>query len=165
MKPDLTVELCGMRLRNPIIAASGTFGYGVEFASLLDLNGLGAMVVKGLSREPIAGNPPPRLWKTAEGMINSVGLQNVGVARFIHEKLPTLRRFQTPVIANIFGYSVEDYCEVVRALEDADGVAAYELNVSCPNTKCGGMQFSAEPAMLASVVAPVRRLGEAARDC
>jgi dihydroorotate dehydrogenase (NAD+) catalytic subunit len=152
----MTVDLCGIYLRNPVIAASGTFGYGIEFASILDLNRLGAIVVKGLSREPIAGNPPPRLWETAEGMINSVGLQNVGVAEFIKRKLPELRRFRTPVIANVFGYSVEDYCEVVRILEDADGIAAYELNVSCPNTKCGGIQFSADPAMLASVVTPVR---------
>jgi dihydroorotate dehydrogenase (NAD+) catalytic subunit len=156
----MTVDLCGIQLRNPVIAASGTFGYGVEFASILDLNRLGAIVVKGLSREPIAGNPPPRLWETAEGMINSVGLQNVGVAEFITQKLPKLARFQTPVIANVFGYAVEDYCEVVRLLEDAEGIAAYELNVSCPNTKCGGIQFSSDPAMLASVVAPVRRLAK-----
>lgn len=160
MIPNLEVELCGIRLRNPVIAASGTFGYGVEFASILDLNRLGGIVVKGLSREPIAGNPPPRLWESAEGMINSIGLQNIGVARFISEKLPKLRSFQTPVFANVFGYSVEDYCEVVRALEDAEGVAGYELNVSCPNTKCGGIQFSADAAMLASVVAPVRRLAK-----
>jgi dihydroorotate dehydrogenase (NAD+) catalytic subunit len=160
VKPDMTVDLCGIQLRNPVIAASGTFGYGVEFESILDLNRLGAIVVKGLSREPIAGNPPPRLWETAEGMINSVGLQNMGVAEFIKQKLPKLRRFQTPVIANVFGYAVDDYCEVVRILEDADGITAYELNVSCPNTKCGGIQFSSDPAMLASVVAPVRRLAK-----
>ena len=133
---------------------------GVEFASILDLNLLGGIVVKGLSREPIAGNAPPRLWESAEGMLNSIGLQNVGVAAFIRDKLPALRRFHTPVFANVFGYAVEDYCEVVRALEDADGIAAYELNVSCPNTKCGGLQFSSDPGMLASVVDPVRKLAK-----
>ncbi len=150
--------VAGIRLRNPVIAASGTFGYGVEFERILDLQQLGAFVVKGLSREPIRGNPPPRLWETTEGMINSVGLQNVGVTAFVRDKLPALRRYDTPVIANVFGYAVEDYCEVVRVLENAEGIAAYELNVSCPNTRCGGMQFSSDPAMLASVVEPVRKL-------
>jgi dihydroorotate dehydrogenase (NAD+) catalytic subunit len=145
-------------LRNPVIAASGTFGYGIEFERILDMEELGAFVVKGLSREPIRGNPPPRLWETTEGMINSVGLQNVGVGAFVRDKLPLLRRFNTPVFANVFGYAVEDYCEVVRVLEAAEGVAAYELNVSCPNTKCGGMQFGSDPSMLASVVEPVRKL-------
>ena len=150
--------LCGIPLRNPVIAASGTFGYGIEFERIVDLGRLGAFVVKGLSREPIRGNPPPRLWETSEGMINSVGLQNVGVKAFVRYKLPHLRRFHTPVFVNVFGYSVEDYCEVVRILEDAEGVAAYELNVSCPNTKCGGIQFGSDPAMLVSVVEPVCKL-------
>jgi len=152
------VVLCGIPLRNPVIAASGTFGYGIEFERIVDLGRLGAFVVKGLSREPIRGNPPPRLWETSEGMINSVGLQNVGVKAFVRYKLPHLRRFHTPVFVNVFGYSVEDYCEVVRILEDAEGVAAYELNVSCPNTKCGGIQFGSDPAMLVSVVEPVCKL-------
>jgi dihydroorotate dehydrogenase (NAD+) catalytic subunit len=154
----MTVVLCGIPLRNPVIAASGTFGYGIEFERIVDLGRLGAFVVKGLSREPIRGNPPPRLWETSEGMINSVGLQNVGVKAFVRYKLPHLRRFHTPVFVNVFGYSVEDYCEVVRILEDAEGVAAYELNVSCPNTKCGGIQFGSDPAMLVSVVEPVCKL-------
>jgi dihydroorotate dehydrogenase (NAD+) catalytic subunit len=154
----MSVVVCGIRLRNPVIAASGTFGYGVEFERILDLEKLGAFVVKGLSKESIRGNPPPRLWETTEGMINSVGLQNVGVRAFVAGKLPLLRRFKTPVFANVFGYAVEDYCEVVRVLEDAGGVAAYELNVSCPNTKCGGMQFGSDPAMLASVVEAARKL-------
>ena len=141
-----------------MIAASGTFGYGVEFERILNLERLGAYVVKGLSREPIRGNPAPRLWETTEGMINSVGLQNVGVKAFVRDKLPRLRGYDTPLIANVFGYAVEDYCEVVQVLEDAEGVAAYELNISCPNTKCGGIQFSSDPAMLASVVEPVRSL-------
>ena len=150
--PDLEVELCGRRLRNPILASSGTFGYGLEFASILDLESLGGFVVKGLSREPIAGNPPPRIVETAAGMVNSIGLQNVGVRRFVAEKLPRLAKLRTAVYANVFGYQPEDYVETIRALEDADGLAGYELNVSCPNTKCGGLQFGADPRLLAEVV-------------
>ena len=144
--------LCGIPLRNPIIAASGTFGYGLEFASILDLNQLGAIVTKGLSREPIAGNPAPRLWNTEAGMINSVGLQNVGVRAFIRDKLPKLRRYTVPVIANVFGYSDDDYAEVIRQLENTDGLAAYELNVSCPNTKHGGMFYSSDPQLLSDLL-------------
>ncbi len=154
----LTTELCGIRLCNPVIAASGTFGYGIEFEKLVDLNTLGGIVTKGLSREPIAGNPSPRLWHTASGMMNSVGLQNVGVRAFIRDKLPSLRHYSVPIIANVFGYSIEDYIEVVRALEDAEGIAAYELNVSCPNTKQGGMFFSNDPALLTELVGRVRPL-------
>lgn len=154
----LAVTLCGIALRNPVLAASGTFGYGVEFADHVDLDELGGLVVKGLSREPMAGNPPPRLWETAAGMINSVGLQNIGVRAFVEEKLPALRRFRTAVFANVFGYTVEDYVEVVRVLEDSEGLAGYELNVSCPNTKKGGMYFSSDPALLAELVAAVRRV-------
>ena len=135
--PDMTVELAGLRLKNPILGASGTFGYGLEFASLLDLNALGGFVTKGLSREPMAGNPAPRLVETPAGMLNSVGLQNVGVDAFLREKLPRLRMLQTAVIANVFGYETADYVEVVRRLEEAGGLAAYELNLSCPNTKRG----------------------------
>jgi dihydroorotate dehydrogenase (NAD+) catalytic subunit len=155
LKPDLAVTVCGIELRNPVIAASGTFGYGLEFAEMLDLKRLGGIVVKGLSREPITGNPAPRLFETAEGMINSVGLQNVGVRAFVRDKLPRLAGIGTPVFANIFGYAEEDYVEVVQVLEDAEGLAGYELNVSCPNVKCGGIAFSSDPAMLASVVGPV----------
>jgi dihydroorotate dehydrogenase (NAD+) catalytic subunit len=156
----LATSLCGIPLRNPVIAAAGTFAYGIEFARLLDLNQLGALVTKGLSREPIAGNPAPRLWHTHAGMINSVGLQNVGVAAFVRDKLPKLRAYSVPVIANVFGYSIDDYLEVVRVLEDAEGIAAYELNVSCPNTKEGGLFFSSEPALLASLVSRVRPLAK-----
>ena len=157
-RPDLSISFCGISFRNPVIAASGTFAYGIEFAELFDLERLGGIVVKGLSRDPIDGNAPPRLYETERGMINSVGLQNIGVRAFVREKLPQLAPVKTPVIANVFGYSVEDYCEVIRVLEDAPGIAAYELNVSCPNTKCGGMFFSTDPAMLASVVEPVKAL-------
>lgn len=151
-------ELAGIRLRNPVLAASGTFGYGLEFASIVDLNAVGGIITKGLSREPIAGNPAPRLWHTNGGMINSVGLQNVGVAAFIRDKLPKLRRYSTPVIANVFGYAIEDYLEVLRALEDADGIAGYELNVSCPNTERGGIFFSSDCGLLAEVVTQARQI-------
>ncbi len=154
----LNTVFCGVPLRTPVLAASGTFGYGIEFEKLLDLNALGGLVTKGLSREPIAGNPSPRLWHTAGGMMNSVGLQNVGVKAFIRNKLPKLRRFSTRVFANVFGYSIDDYGEVIRALEDADGIAGYELNVSCPNTKHGGIFFSSDPALLSELVTRIRPL-------
>ncbi|HTQ54576.1 MAG TPA: dihydroorotate dehydrogenase [Bryobacteraceae bacterium] len=154
----LSMSLCGIALRNPILAASGTFGYGVEFERLVDLHELGGIVVKGLSREPMAGNPPPRLWETQGGMLNSVGLQNIGVQAFVREKLPGLARLQTAIIANVFGNATEDYVEVVRVLESAAGLAAYELNVSCPNTRHGGIYFSSDPALLAEVVAAVKRV-------
>ncbi len=154
----LATTLCGIKLRNPVLAASGTFGYGLEFAPILDLNKLGGIVTKGLSREPIGGNPAPRLWHTDAGMINSVGLQNVGVAAFVRDKLPKLREFSVPVFANVFGYAVDDYVEVVRALEDAEGIAGYELNVSCPNTKEGGMFFSSDPGLISELVARVRNV-------
>ena len=153
----MAVTLCGVTLKNPVLAASGTFAYGVEFESLVDLNALGGFVVKGLSREPMDGNPPPRVWEARAGMINSIGLQNIGVRAFIQEKLPALAKLQTAVFANVFGYATEDYVEVVRALEDAEGLAGYELNVSCPNTKHGGIYFSNDPVLLAEVVAAVRR--------
>jgi dihydroorotate dehydrogenase (NAD+) catalytic subunit len=152
----LAITLCGIPLRNPVLAASGTFGYGVEFAAHVDLNQLGGIVVKGLSREPMAGNPPPRIWESAAGMINSIGLQNIGVRAFVRDKLPALRPYRTAVFANVFGYTVEDYVEVVRVLEEAEGLAGYELNVSCPNTKRGGMFFSSDPGLLAEVVQAVR---------
>jgi len=153
----LAVDLCGIRLRNPIIAASGTCAYGLEMEGLVDWSKVGGLVVKGLSIEPIAGNPPPRICETYGGMVNSIGLQNIGVRRFIEEKAPKLARLSTSVFANVFGYAVEDYVEVVAALEDAPGLAGYELNVSCPNTKHGGMFFSSEPRLLAEVVSAVKR--------
>jgi len=156
----LATTLCGIALRNPVLAASGTFGYGVEFAKLLDLNEIGGIVVKGLSREPMAGNPPPRLWETAAGMINSVGLQNIGVRAFIQEKLPQLRSFRTAIIANVFGYAPEDYAEVIRQLEDTEGIAAYEINVSCPNTHAGGIFFSSDPALLSKLVRDIRTIAQ-----
>lgn len=152
----LETTVCGIHFRNPVLAASGTFGYGVEFERLVDLNQLGGIVVKGLSREPIQGNPAPRLWEARAGMINSVGLQNVGVREFIAKKLPALHRYPTPVIANVFGYAPEDYVEVVHALNDAEGIAAYELNVSCPNTKHGGLAFGVDESALADLTSRVK---------
>jgi dihydroorotate dehydrogenase (NAD+) catalytic subunit len=154
---DLTTQLCGLTLKNPVLASSGTFGYGLELDSILDLNALGGFVVKGLSREPIAGNKAPRVTETASGMINSIGLQNVGVEAFVREKLPKLAALETAVFANVFGYAPEDYVEVLRVLEGAGGLAGYELNVSCPNTKHGGMQFGADPQLLGEVVGMARR--------
>jgi dihydroorotate dehydrogenase (NAD+) catalytic subunit len=154
---DLSVKIGALRLRNPILAASGTFGYGLEFAHLVDLNRLGGFVTKGLSREPIEGAPAPRLFPTASGMLNAVGLQNVGVRAFVAEKLPALRKFDTAVLANVFGYTIEDYVEVIRVLEDAEGLAGYELNISCPNVKKGGLQFGSDPAQVAEVVGAARK--------
>jgi dihydroorotate dehydrogenase (NAD+) catalytic subunit len=151
------VNIGALRLSNPILAASGTFGYGIEFAHLVDLNRLGGIVVKGLSLEPMAGAPAPRLCETPSGMINAIGLQNIGVRAFVKEKLPELRQFQTAVIANVFGYTVEDYVGVIRVLEEAEGLAAYELNISCPNTAHGGLQFGSDPQMVLEVVSAARQ--------
>jgi dihydroorotate dehydrogenase (NAD+) catalytic subunit len=158
MTPDLAATLCGIALRNPVLAASGTFAYGVEFEKLVDLNALGGFVVKGLSREPIEGNPPPRLYESAGGMINSIGLQNIGVRAFVRDKLPALAQLRTAVFANVFGNQVEDYLEVLRVLNDHAGLAGYELNVSCPNTSHGGIYFSSDPALLGEVVAAAKRV-------
>ncbi len=154
---NLSTSVGSLRLRNPIIPACGTFGYGIEFAHLVDLNSLGALVVKGLSREPIEGAPAPRVVETASGMLNAIGLQNIGVRAFVAEKLPVLRKYDTPVIANVFGYTLEDYVEVIRILEDAEGLAGYELNISCPNVKKGGMQFGCDPCLVSEVVAAARQ--------
>ena len=154
----LRTNLCGIQLDNPVIAASGTYGYGVEFSTVADLNAMGGLVVKGLSREPMAGNPPPRLFEAEAGMINSIGLQNIGVRAFVAEKLPALRHLRTAIFANVFGYQPEDYAEVIRILEDAEGIAGYELNVSCPNTSHGGIYFSSDPALLSELLTLVRPL-------
>ena len=148
--------MCGVPLKTPVLAASGTFAYGVELQEVVDLAQLGGIVTKGLSREAMEGNAAPRLYETEAGMMNSVGLQNIGVRAFVSEKLPALRAIPTPVFANVFGYAVEDYVEVVRVLEDAEGLAGYELNVSCPNTKHGGMVFACDAGLLSEVVAAAR---------
>jgi dihydroorotate dehydrogenase (NAD+) catalytic subunit len=154
---DLSVQVGALRLRNPILAASGTFGYGLEFAHLVDLNRLGGIIVKGLSREPMEGAPAPRLVETASGMLNAVGLQNIGVRAFVAEKLPALRKYATPIFANVFGFCLEDYVELLKVLEDVDGLAGYELNISCPNVKKGGMQFGGDPALVTEVVSAARK--------
>jgi dihydroorotate dehydrogenase (NAD+) catalytic subunit len=145
--PDLSIELAGIRLRNPVIAASGTFGYGEEFARFVDLKRIGAVVVKGTSARPIAGNSPPRLFPTPSGMLNSIGLENVGVDSFIRDKMPFLRDAGCSVIVNVFGFAEDEYIEVVEKLNGCDGIAAYELNISCPNTKHGGMVFGTDPEL------------------
>ena len=161
MTPDLTVSLAGIELKNPVIAASGTFGYGIEFEDVVHLDRLGGFVVKGLSREPIIGNPPPRLYETAAGMLNAIGLQNIGARAFIEEKLPKLREIKnTVVIANVFGYTREDYEHTIQILNEGQGIAAYELNVSCPNTQHGGIQFGSDPRTLDEVVTMAKRFSQ-----
>jgi dihydroorotate dehydrogenase (NAD+) catalytic subunit len=138
--PDLRIEFAGISLKNPVIAASGTFGYGIEFEDVVTLNKLGGFVTKGLSPEPMAGNPPPRIFETAAGMLNSIGLQNIGARAFVEEKLPLLRRKKNLVIiCNVFGYTRQEYEQAIRILNEGEGIAGYELNVSCPNTAHGGI--------------------------
>jgi len=157
--PDLHVSFAGIDLKNPVIAASGTFGYGVEFEDVVHLDKLGGFVVKGLSREPMIGNPPPRLWETAAGMLNAIGLQNIGATAFLEEKLPRLREIKNIVVfANVFGYTREDYERTIEILNEGEGIAAYELNVSCPNTAEGGLQFGCDPRSLDEVVATAKRV-------
>src|ERR1700674_5364064 len=146
--PDLTVSFAGIELKNPIIAASGTFGYGIEFEDIVHLDRLGGFVVKGLSKEPMTGNPPPRLFETAAGMLNAIGLQNIGAPAFLAEKLPALREKKNVVVfANVFGYTRADYEQTIEILNQGEGIAAYEINVSCPNTAQGGIQFGSDPTL------------------
>jgi dihydroorotate dehydrogenase (NAD+) catalytic subunit len=154
---DLRVSVGSVSLKNPIIAASGTFGYGIEFGHLVDLERLGGIVVKGLSAQPMAGNPSPRMCETVGGMVNAIGLQNIGVRAFVAEKLPALRRYKTAIIANVFAHSVSEYVEVIRVLEDSEGLAAYELNISCPNVERGGIEYSTDPAQISAVVGAARK--------
>jgi dihydroorotate dehydrogenase (NAD+) catalytic subunit len=156
-RPSLAVEIAGLKLRNPVMPASGTFGYGQEFAPYLDLQRLGAIVTKGLSLKPKAGNPMPRIAETTSGMLNAIGLQNVGVDAFIADKTGDYRDLATPVIANFFGNTLEEYGEVARRLADVAEVAAVELNISCPNVKQGGIVFGTDPCAAAEVVTLVRR--------
>ena len=145
-----------LELRNPILTASGTFGYGLEFQDFVDLSKIGGICTKGLSLSPHAGNPPARIWETPSGMLNAIGLQNVGIEAFLDDKLPRLRELGVTVIANVWGDLEEDYVTVVRALEHAEGLAAVELNISCPNVERGGMLFGNSPSATASLVAKVR---------
>jgi dihydroorotate dehydrogenase (NAD+) catalytic subunit len=157
MKPDMRVSLAGMELVNPVIAASGTFGYGIEFEEIVSLERIGGFVTKGISLTPMAGHSAPRIVQTASGMLNAIGLQNVGVEDFIARKLPPLKRYpQCKVIVNVFGYTVGDYIGVIERLNRAEGIAAYELNVSCPNVHAGGMAFGADPGSLEYLVGRAR---------
>ncbi|HWZ82592.1 MAG TPA: dihydroorotate dehydrogenase [Terriglobales bacterium] len=159
--PDLSVSFAGIELKNPIIAASGTFGYGIEFDDIVHLDKLGGFVVKGLSKEPMTGNPPPRLFETPAGMLNAIGLQNIGARAFLDEKLPALRQKKDIVVfANVFGYTRPDYERVIEILNEGEGIAAYELNVSCPNTAHGGIQFGSDPHTLDEVVRYCKRIAK-----
>lgn len=158
--PDrrLEVEIAGIKFSNPVLGASGTFGYGLEFSELIDLNRLGGFCTKGLSARPLAGNPPARIVETHGGMLNAIGLQNIGARSFIEEKLPLLRRYDTRVIANVFGYSEDDYLEAIRILNDGEGISAYELNISCPNVKEGGIVIGNSPAAAGRLTEKVKRI-------
>jgi dihydroorotate dehydrogenase (NAD+) catalytic subunit len=156
-QPDLTTQIGPLSLRNPVIAASGTFGYGLELESLVDLNLLGALVVKGLSLKPMPGNPPPRIVETPGGMLNAIGLANIGLDAFLRDKLPRLRNYSTPIIVNIYGHHTEDYGELASELRGVEGVAALEVNISCPNVECGGMAFGIDPFTSAAVTETVVR--------
>jgi dihydroorotate dehydrogenase (NAD+) catalytic subunit len=153
---NLAVEIGSLKIKNPVMTASGTFGYGEEYADYVDLKRLGAIVVKGLSLKPRLGNPPPRIMETAGGMLNAVGLQNIGVEAFIAEKLPYLRKYDVAVIANIYGESYLEYQKVAGKLSSAKGVHALEVNVSCPNVKKGGLSFGADPKAAAEVTRRVK---------
>ncbi|OGW28107.1 MAG: dihydroorotate dehydrogenase B catalytic subunit [Nitrospirae bacterium GWC2_57_13] len=154
--PDLSVEFAGIKLKNPVLTASGTFGYGEEYAEFVDLNKLGGVIVKGISLKPLSGNPPPRIWETPSGMLNAIGLENPGVDVFLRNKLPFLRQFDTKVIVNIFGYTVEEYAALAERLDDAEGIAGLEVNISCPNVKAGGMVFGTDPATTHELLTAVR---------
>jgi len=156
-KPEMSVSFAGMQLRNPVLAASGTFGYGIEFEDVVALDKIGGFVTKGLSKDPMAGNPTPRLYETSAGMLNAIGLQNIGARAFVLEKLPELRKLNTVVIANVFGHTREDYEDTIQILNEGEGIAAYELNVSCPNTAAGGMVFGCDIHLLDDVVSTAKR--------
>ncbi|HET8678290.1 MAG TPA: dihydroorotate dehydrogenase [Blastocatellia bacterium] len=153
----LAVEIAGIQFKNPVMGASGTFGYGLEFAELIDLNRIGGFSTKGLSARPLAGTPPPRIVETHGGMLNAIGLQNIGARAFVAEKLPQLRSLDTRVIANVFGYSDDDYIEAINILNDGEGISAYELNISCPNVKEGGIVIGNSPVAAARLTEKAKR--------
>jgi dihydroorotate dehydrogenase (NAD+) catalytic subunit len=156
LTPDLSVTIAGIRMKTPVLTASGTFGYGREYAPYLDLQELGALVTKGISLEPLAGNPPPRICETPSGMLNAIGLQNVGVEAFLRDKLPYLRGLGIPIIVNVLGHSLQEYVEVARRLDGQPGLAGLEINISCPNVARGGLSFGVYPQPAAKVVSRVR---------
>ena len=155
--PKIDVTIACVHFQNPVMTASGTFGYGKEFSQVIDLNQLGGICVKGISAEPMEGNAPPRIYETEAGMLNAIGLQNVGARRFLEEKLPFLRTLRARCIVNVFGYSTEDYVRCIETLNEGEGIDAYELNISCPNTRCGGMVYGNDPKLTEEVVAASKR--------
>ncbi len=154
--PDLSVNIAGIEMKNPVMTASGTFGYGEEYAAYVDLNRLGAVVTKGLSARPRKGNPPPRIYETPSGMLNAIGLENVGAEAFIKGKLPFLRKYDTKIILNIFGNTIEEYAEVTEIFSNVEGVSGFEVNISCPNVKEGGINFGTDPKLTSEVLTAVR---------
>jgi dihydroorotate dehydrogenase (NAD+) catalytic subunit len=156
-KPNMAVRIGGLSLQNPVLTASGTFGYAREFEPFLDLNRLGGIIVKGLALKPVKGNPPPRIVETPCGMLNAIGLENVGIDAFVTEKMPFLRTLRPPIIANIYGTCVAEYAELARRIDAIEGVSAVEVNISCPNVKSGGVVFGVDPAAAGSVVQAVRQ--------
>jgi dihydroorotate dehydrogenase (NAD+) catalytic subunit len=156
VRPNLAVNVGGISMKNPVMTASGTFGYGEKFAPLFDLNRLGAIIVKGLSLKPAPGNPPPRTVETCGGMLNAIGLENIGLAAFVKEKLPFLQSLDTPIILNIYGQNLDEYAKLAERIQDLEGVAGVELNISCPNVKAGGIAFGTDPKMAFQVTKSVR---------
>jgi dihydroorotate dehydrogenase (NAD+) catalytic subunit len=156
-KPDLTLDLGGLQLQNPVLTASGTFGYAREFEHLVDLNRLGAIIVKGLSLAPTRGNPPPRIAETHCGMLNAIGLENVGIEAFVDEKLPFLQTLTPPLIVNIYGQREDEYVRLAARIEEVEAIAGIEVNISCPNVKAGGMAFGVDPQAAFSVIRAVRK--------
>jgi len=155
--PRIDITVAGVHFQNPVLTASGTFGYGQEFAKIIDLDRLGGICVKGISADPMPGNPPPRIYETDSGMLNAIGLQNVGAMRFLEEKLPFLRTLKARCVVNVFGYSTEDYVRCIETLNEGEGIDAYELNISCPNTRCGGIVYGSDPKLTGEVVAASKR--------
>ncbi|MEP7270517.1 MAG: dihydroorotate dehydrogenase [Acidobacteriota bacterium] len=155
--PRLKTEIVGIRFNNPVMTASGTCGYGLDMKELIDLNRLGGICTKGLSAQPMRGNAPWRIVETHGGMLNAIGLQNIGALAFVTEKLPLLREFDTRIIPNVFGYTVEEYIEAIEILEDGEGIDGYELNISCPNVKAGGQSFANDPSQAAEVTRAVKQ--------
>ncbi|MBI5966753.1 MAG: dihydroorotate dehydrogenase [Deltaproteobacteria bacterium] len=156
-RQNLAVDLGPLNLKNPVMAASGTFGYGEEYSGIIPLGSLGAIITKGLSLQPRKGNPPPRLAETPAGMLNAIGLENVGLEIFLREKMPFLRRVRCPVLVNIFGSTAKEYAEMARRLAEVEGIAGLEINISCPNLKKGGVIFASEPKSVHQVVSKIRR--------
>ncbi len=154
---SLAVTLGSLKLKNPVIAASGTFGYGEEYSGIIPLSSLGGLVTKGLSLEPRKGNPPPRIAETPSGMLNAIGLENVGLKIFLREKLPFLRKVRCPVLVNIFGGTADEYAEMARRLSEVETIAGLEVNISCPNLKAGGVVFASEPKLVHQVVSKIRK--------